>query len=90
MPDDKVNEGLYRVYLLLGSVRELILLLNTEMRPNFPAPMNAIASESEEDALPITSYICMLPPRKRKESTMKMAEATFHNHVYGKERKRST
>ena len=43
----------------------------------------------EEEALPVTSYICQWKrPRKRKESTMKMCEATFEKHIYGRTKKR--
>ena len=45
-------------------------------------------SSDEETALPITSYICQWNvPRKRKESNLPVAEAVFHKHVYGRQRK---
>ena len=45
---------------------------------------------NEDDAVPVTSRLCQWkPPRKRKESTMAMAEAPFVKHVYGRERKRT-
>ena len=43
----------------------------------------------DEEALPITSYVCEWKrPRKRKESTMKISEATFEKHVYGRTKTR--
>ena len=43
-----------------------------------------------EDNLPVTSYSCQWKaPRKRKESNLPIAEATFEKHMYGKQRKRS-
>lgn len=45
---------------------------------------------SDDEVLPITSYACQWKiPRKRKESALHMSEATFHKHVYGRERKRN-
>ena len=38
----------------------------------------------DDEALPITSFTCIWkPPRKRKESTLQVAEASFHKAVYG-------
>ena len=45
---------------------------------------------NENDAIPVMSRLRQWkPPRKRKESTMAMAEAPFIKHVYGRERKRT-
>ena len=63
------------------------------MSPNFPSHsvMDPSTSEPEEEALPITSYVCQWkPPRKRKESTLQMSEATFHKPVCGREKRRSS
>ena len=63
------------------------------MSPSFPSHsvMDPSTSEPEEEALPITSYVCQWkPPRKRKESTLQMSEATFHKPVYGCEKRRSS
>ena len=63
------------------------------MSPSFPSHsvMDPSTSEPEEEALPITSYVCQWkPPRKRKESTLQMSEATFHKPVYGREKRRSS
>ena len=41
-------------------------------------------SESQEP-LPVTSFACQWkPPRRRKESTAKIADVTFQKHVYGR------
>ena len=65
------------------------------MSPSFPSHSvmdpSTSTSEPEEEALPITSYACQWkPPRKRKESTLRMSEATFHKPVYGREKRRSS
>ena len=42
----------------------------------------------EESSLPITSYLCQWKaPKKRKESVLKMSDASFEKHVYGRVRK---
>ena len=51
---------------------------------DFPA-----SSSSDEEVVPITSRLCQWKaPKKKKESSMTMAEALFLKHVYGRERKR--
>ena len=63
------------------------------MSPSFPSHsvMDPSTSEPEEEALPITSYVCQWkPPRKRKESTLQMSKATFHKPVYGRKKRRSS
>ena len=63
--------------------------------PNeFPVPgnetMNTDSSSEKEEVLPVTSYACKWKvPCKHKDSTMQMADAVFHKHVYGRERKRT-
>ena len=53
-------------------------------------PTDLPGVNSDEEAIPVTSRPCQWkPPKKRKESTMKMAEAPFVKHVYGRERKRT-
>ena len=45
---------------------------------------------SGEEPVPVISHLCQWKaPRKRKESTMTMAETPFDKHVYGRERKMS-
>ena len=42
----------------------------------------------ESEPLPVTSFVCQWnQPRKRKESTLQMAEAPFQKPVYGRQRK---
>lgn len=44
----------------------------------------------DEDALPVTSYVCQWNvPRRRKESTMPFSEAKFPKHTYGRQNKRT-
>ena len=51
------------------------------------APSTAVYSDDDED-LPVTSFACQWKePRKRKESTLKFADADLKKHVYGRERK---
>ena len=46
-------------------------------------------SAEDDEAVPVTSLECQWRrPRKRKESNLKIADATFQKHVYGRERKR--
>ena len=52
-------------------------------QPNIPFRME------EEQALPVTSYLCQWKvPKSRKESTIPMSEAVFEKHEYSKQRKR--
>lgn len=45
-------------------------------------------SETEDEALPITSYVFRWKaPRKRKESNARISDITFEKHVYGHVRK---
>lgn len=46
------------------------------------------SDDDDEEDLPVTSFANQWkPPRKRKESTLKFADANFEKHVYGRERK---
>ena len=57
-----------------------------QLRPSNPPSLSL-----EEDNLPVTSYLCQLkPPRKRKEERghSSNAAAHFHEHTYGKPKKR--
>ena len=47
------------------------------------------SSVSVPEDLPVTSYPCQWKaPRKRKENTLRLADAVFEKHVYGKGKKR--
>ena len=49
------------------------------------APSTAVYSDDDED-LPVTSFACQWKElRKRKESTLKIADADFEKHVYRRE-----
>ena len=49
----------------------------------FSTPSTTGNSDDDED-LPVTSFSCQWKvPRKRKESTLKFADANFEKHVYG-------
>jgi len=51
-------------------------------------PLTAGDSDDEDDSLPVTSYACQWKaPKKRKESTLKFADANFEKHTYGRQRK---
>ena len=49
-----------------------------------------MASDEDEDLLPVTSYLCQWKrPKKRRESNLPISEAKFERHEYGKVQKRS-
>ena len=54
----------------------------------FTAPSSSdplVDAEESTDSLPITSYPCVWKaPKKRKQSNLKMADADFEKHVYGR------
>ena len=53
-----------------------------------PASDQNIQDSSDEEAIPITSYLCQWnAPRKRKESNLPISQAPFMKHVYGRQRK---
>lgn len=63
------------------------------MRPGLesgtPVDSPSITGDSDDDDedLPLTSFACeWKAPRKRKESTLKFADANFEKHVYGRKR----
>ncbi len=52
------------------------------------APEGLVPTD-EDDTVPVTSRPCQWKqPRKMKESSMRMGEAQFQKHVYGREKKR--
>ena len=56
-----------------------------QLQPTLP-----LASDEDEDLLPVTSYPCQWKrPKKRKESNLPISEAKFERHEYGKVQKRS-
>ena len=58
-----------------------------ESGTGFSAPSTTGDSDDDE-ALLVTSFSCQWKaPRKRKESTLKFADANFEKHVYGRERR---
>ena len=57
------------------------------MTPTHLNPSSSGDNVTEED-LPVTSYPCQWkPPRKRKESNLKMSDVNVEKHTYGKQRK---
>ena len=55
----------------------------------FPDHSSGGEDPEATEVLPVTSYACQWkPPRKRKESNLKISEARFEKHVYGKLKKR--
>ena len=70
-----------------GLLHALVALSPSELVPT------GLADRRENDSgddLPVTSYRCQwVQPKKRKESSTKMADASFRKHVYGRERKHS-
>ena len=56
---------------------------------NFQDIVGMASPGDDDEAIPVTSLECQWKrPRKRKESNLKIAEATFQKHVYGQEQKR--
>ena len=54
----------------------------TSFRPTIPV---ADFDDDEETSIPITSLPCQWkPPKKRKESTLRLSDATFEKHDYAK------
>ena len=70
-----------------GLLHALVSMSESELHI-FKRP-TAASTSLEEEVLPVTSYACKWNvPKKRKVSTLRMSEATFKKHVYGKETKR--
>ena len=54
----------------------------------FPVASSTVADDEDANSVPVTSLPCRWkPPRKRKESNLKMSDATFEKHVYGQTKK---
>ncbi len=48
----------------------------------------SLSGTDDEEDLPVTSFACQWkPPRKRKETALKFADANFEKHVYRRQRK---
>lgn len=55
-----------------------------------PFPTQDNDTVDEEEVVPITSLACQWkPPRKRKESAMKITDVEFQKHVYGRTKRRT-
>lgn len=53
----------------------------------FPVP-SSVPDDEDAESVPVTSLPCQWKqPRKRKESNLKMSDATFEKHVYGQTKK---
>ena len=79
----------YRKSASCTHVSALLHALVAMAPTQFPeASTSNVDPDEEEDVLPVTSYPCQWkPPRKRKESNLKMSEANFEKPVYGKNKK---
>ena len=67
-----------------GLLHALAALAPTQFPPS-SATGSSVSTEESEETLPVTSYPCQWKaPRKRKQSNLKMADATFEKHVYGR------
>ena len=72
-----------------GLLHALAALAPTQFPPS-SATGSSVSTEESEETLPVTSYPCQWKaPRKRKQSNLKMADATFEKHVYGRAARRS-
>ena len=95
--DNGGDGGKYKIYLFCRKsatcthvsalLHALVVLSPSESIP----PVVADRREDDSgDDLPVTSYRCQwVQPRKRKQSSTKMSDASFKKHVYGRERKHS-
>ncbi len=101
-PDKRVVEtfqqnlsrvSFYHVYRQSSSCTHISALLHAlvALHPTeFPSQQTGVNSNSEEEAVPVTSLACQWkPPKKRKESNMQISEVNFEKHVYGRTSKRS-
>ena len=72
-----------------GLLHALVAMSPAEVDRWVPCPGRVSDGDSEcQDPLPITSFMCQWKmPRKRKESTVQIADVTFQKHVYGRTRK---
>ena len=53
-----------------------------------PFPVASSVHDDDAESVPVTSLPCQWrAPRKRKESNLKMSDATFEKHVYGQRKK---
>lgn len=54
----------------------------------FPVTSSSVTDDEDADSVPVTSLPCRWKtPRKRKESNLKISDATFEKHAYGKTKK---
>ena len=74
-------------------VSALLHALTALAAPRFqlqPSEAGQMVADESDDVTPVTSLPCQWkPPRKRKESTMRVGEVTFEKHVYGRQKKRA-
>ena len=72
-----------------GLLHALVLMNESEIH-TFRRPDMMASALNEEEVLLVTSYACKWNvPKKRQVSTLRMSEAIFEKHVYGKEKRRS-
>ena len=87
-----VNHGLFYFFQKFSQCTHILALFNALVlltAPQFSLDPANSGQCIEEEALPFTSLPCLwIPPRKSKESTMQMSEATFTKHTYDKTKKR--
>ena len=87
-----VNHGLFYFFRNSASCTHISALLHALVlltAPQFSLDPADSGQCIEEEAVSVTSLPCLWkPPKKRKESTMQMSEATFTTHTYDKTKKR--
>ena len=58
------------------------------LKPSSKIHDQALSDDNEDDGTPCTSTLCAWKvPKKRKASALRISDATFEKHEYGKERK---
>ena len=71
-----------------GLLHALVGLAPAQFQDSTKEPSTQVGHS--EEPLPITSFECQWkPPRTRKESNLRIADAAFDKYVYGREKKRS-
>lgn len=73
----------------VSAVLHALVALTTNGVQLQPTPDPIVFSDDEDEAIPVTSYLCQWKvPKKRKESHLPMSDAVFKKHDFQKQQKR--
>ena len=71
----------------ISAILHTLVAFNPSPQPD-PSTLVSSDSTDQASAVPVTSLLnSWKPPRKRKESTMTMSDASFQKHTYGRQPK---